>query len=136
MDGVVNNRDDIKVNVEQQASVNLDEISKPEVADDIRHGVNNNCEIKINATRNRTGFLVDGLVQCTPITWKCDTGARKTFITEEQFYKIPPENRPVLEPARIQFANASGQNMQILGKAYMTLNFKTLKQTLEFLWEE
>ena len=81
-----------------------------------------NC-IKINAARNQTGFFVDGLIQCTALTWKVDTGAKKTFITEEVFYEIPPENRPVLEPARRKFATASGHSLNILGTAYMTLNF-------------
>ena len=81
-------------------------------------------DIKINASRNRIGFFVDGLVKCTSVTWKLDTGAKKTFITEDQFYKIPPENRPILEPARTKFANASGQTSTIL------------KLTLEFLLVE
>ena len=79
--------------------------------------------VKISASRNRTGFYVDGLIQGAHITWKVDTGAKNSFITEEMFHAIPPENRPVLEPARKKFATASGHDLRVLGTAYMTLNF-------------
>ena len=70
------------------------------------------------------------MIQGTPITWKVDTGAKNTFITEELFNEIPPENRPVLEPARKKFENASGHDLNVLGTAYMTLNFDAFETDL------
>lgn len=55
---------------------------------------------KINASKNKREFYVDGLIKGTFVTWKVGTGAKNTFITEDIFNEIPPENRPVLEPAK------------------------------------
>lgn len=85
---------------------------------------------KINASKNKRGFYVDGLIQGTFVTWKVDTGAKNTFITEDIFNEIPPENRPVLEPARKKFVTASGQDLYVLGTAHMTLNFDDFETDL------
>ena len=96
-DKVATNRDHVISVSSQQTDVNLGEIPKRIITEEDNLSVcrvNNasfeggNC-IKINAARNQTGFFVDGLIQCTALTWKVDTGAKKTFITEEVFYEIP-----------------------------------------------
>ena len=38
-----------------------------------------------------------GLIEGTPLEWTYDTGAINTFITEDMYYNILPEQRPVLE---------------------------------------
>lgn len=40
---------------------------------------------------------VKGLIEGTPLEWQIDTGAVKTFIMEDTYYNILPENRPALE---------------------------------------
>lgn len=83
-----------------------------------------------NASKNKTGFYVVGLIQGTSVTWKVDTGAKNTFITEDIFNEIPPENQPVLEPARKKFVTASGQDLYVLGTAHMTLTFDDFETDL------
>lgn len=46
------------------------------------------------------------------------------------FNEIPPENRPVLEPARKKFVTASGQDLYVLGTAHMTLTFDDFETDL------
>ena len=74
----------------------------------------------------KKGFLVDGLIQGTPITWKVDTGARKTFITEESYYNITPDSRSVLERVRSRFEAADGRELPLLGTAKMLLTFENV----------
>lgn len=81
------------------------------------------CEILIPG---RKEFLINGLIQGTPLTWKIDTGARKTFITEETFYSIPVDNRPVLEQVKSKFLSADGRKLKILGTAKMILTLKDI----------
>lgn len=47
-------------------------------------------------------MIVKGLIQGTPLVWKIDTGAINTFITEDAYYSILLQDRPVLERARKQ----------------------------------
>lgn len=66
-------------------------------------------------------FQIEGLIQGTKVIWKVDTGARRSFITEETYYNIIPENRPVLERVRTKFLSADGQQIDTIGTAKMTL---------------
>lgn len=68
----------------------------------------------------KSGFQIEGLIQGTKVIWKVDTGAR-SFITEETYYNIIPENRPVLERVRTKFLSADGQEINTIGTAKMTL---------------
>lgn len=54
--------------------------------------------------------------------WKVDTGARRSFITEETYYNIIPENRPVLGRVRKTFLSADGQEINTIGTAKMILS--------------
>lgn len=81
------------------------------------------CEILIPG---RKEFLINGLIQGTPLTWKIDTGARKTFIKEETFYSIPVDNRPVLEQVKSNFLSADGRKLKLLGTAKMILTLKDI----------
>lgn len=56
--------------------------------------------------KGKPGMIVKGLIQGTPLVWKIDTGAIDTFITEDVYYSILPQERPVLEHARKQFQTA------------------------------
>lgn len=49
---------------------------------------------------------VKGLIKETAVEWKIDTGTTNTFISEEVYLSILPQNRPVLESVRKQFATA------------------------------
>lgn len=126
-DLVTTNRDDVKSFSTPEMGICLGEASETRKADQMN---NSSClnigysSYKIDANRNKSGFYVDGLIQGTPVTWKVDTGAKKSFITEDLFNTIPLESRPVLESVRRQFVTASGQNLNILGTTYMTLNFE------------
>jgi hypothetical protein len=44
-------------------------------------------------------MIVKGLEQGTPLEWKIDTDAINTFITEDLYHSILPQERPVLERA-------------------------------------
>ncbi|XP_062616013.1 uncharacterized protein LOC134277706 [Saccostrea cucullata] len=50
--------------------------------------------------KGKPGMRLDGLVEGTSLEWKFDTGAMNTFITEEVYWNILPEHRPVLERAK------------------------------------
>lgn len=67
----------------------------------------------------KNGFQKEGLIQGTKVIWKVDTGARKYFITEETYYNIIPENRPVLDRVRTTFLSANGQEINTIGTAKM-----------------
>lgn len=69
----------------------------------------------------KNGFQIEGLIQGTNVIWKVNTGARRSFITEETCYNIIPENRPVLERVRTKFPSADGQEINTIGTAKMTL---------------
>lgn len=69
----------------------------------------------------KSGFQIEGLIQGTKVIWKVDTGARRSFLTEETYYNIIPENRPVLERVRTKFLSADGQEINTIGTAKMTL---------------
>lgn len=74
----------------------------------------------------KSGFQIEGLIQGTKVIWKVDTGARRSFITEETYYNIIPENRPVLERVRTKFLSADGQEINTTGTAKMTLTLGNL----------
>ena len=77
-------------------------------------------ELKVKGKR---GMRVNGLVEGTPLEWKIDTGAVNTFITEDVYYSIIPEHRPVLERAIRKFETADGSELKLLGTARMLLTF-------------
>lgn len=68
-----------------------------------------------------SGFQIEGLIQGTKVILKVDTGARRSFITEETYNNIIPENKPVLERVRTQFLSADRQEINTIGTAKMTL---------------
>ena len=76
--------------------------------------------------KGKPGFIVDGLIEGTPIGWKLDTGAVNTFITEDSYFNILPGNRPVLERVQKKFATADGSELNLLGTAKMILTFGNL----------
>lgn len=69
-------------------------------------------------------MIVKGLIQGTPLVWKIDTGAINTFITEDVYYSILPQERPVLERARKQFQIADGNNSNIIGTTKIMFSFE------------
>ncbi|CAG2223354.1 unnamed protein product [Mytilus edulis] len=71
----------------------------------------------------KVGMMVDGQIEGSSISWKIDTGARCTFITEECYRNILPDSRPMLRPADTRFITASGGDLKVLGTAVMTLSF-------------
>ena len=73
--------------------------------------------------KGKPAFRVDGLIEGTPLEWKIDTGAVNTFITEDLYYSILPENRPVLERVRKKFETADGNELKPIGTAIMCLTF-------------
>lgn len=58
--------------------------------------------------KGKPGMIVKCLIQGTPLVWKIDTGAINTFITEDVYFSILLQERPVLERARKQFQTADG----------------------------
>lgn len=59
----------------------------------------------------------------TPLIWKLDTDAVNLFITEDTYYNILPEVRPVLEKkVHKKFHSANGNELNILGTAKMILS--------------
>lgn len=76
--------------------------------------------------KGKPGMIVKGLIQGTPLVWKIDTGAINTFITEDAYYSILPQDRPVLERARKQFQTADGTNLNIIGTTKMMFSFGTV----------
>lgn len=42
----------------------------------------------LTKVKGETGMLIHGQILGSPITWKIDTGAKRTFITEESYYNI------------------------------------------------
>lgn len=72
------------------------------------------------------GMKILGLVEGTPSEFQIDTGAINTFITEDTYYSILPENRLVLERALKKFQSADGGDLDVLGTAIMLLSFGDL----------
>ena len=85
--------------------------------------VEQNDIFSLTKLRGKAGMLVDGKIEGSSITWKVDTGARRTFITEESYNNILPDSRPLLRPSEIRFSTASGSTLHVLGTADMTLSF-------------
>lgn len=69
---------------------------------------------------------IPGLVEGTPLEFQIDTGAINTFITEDTYNSILPENRPVLERALKKFHSADGGDLNVFGTAIMVLSFGDL----------
>lgn len=67
-----------------------------------------------------------GFIEGAPLEWKLDTGAINTFITEDAYYSILPEQRPVLEFAMKKFQAADGNNLRVIGTAKMLISFNGL----------
>ena len=86
-------------------------------------GIEQNDVSLITKVRGKTGMIVDGQIEGTPISWKIDTGAGRTFITEETYLNILPDSRPSLRPLETKFTTANGSGLDILGIAVMTLSF-------------
>ena len=68
-------------------------------------------------------MIVKGLLEGSAITWKLDTGSRRTFITEESYNSIMPDSRPVLSRVDTQFETADGSILKVLGTADMNISF-------------
>lgn len=69
------------------------------------------------------GMKLKGFIEGAPLEWKLDTGAINTFITEDAYYSILPEQRPVLEFAKKRFQAADGNNLRVIGTAKMLISF-------------
>lgn len=69
------------------------------------------------------GMKLKGFIEGAPLEWKLDTGAINTFITEDAYYSILPEQRPVLEFAKKKFQAADGNNLRVIGTAKMLISF-------------
>ena len=110
------------INTEPQTDVetNTDHIVDSNSITDEADRFNGNCVVNVKGKR---GMRVDGLIEGTPLEWKIDTGAVNTFITEDTYYSILPEYRPVLERVRKKFETADGSELQLTGTAIMTLSF-------------
>lgn len=70
---------------------------------------------------------VSGQVCGTPISWKVDTGAKKTFISLKAYKSIPFRSRPGLKPTRQQFVAANGGVLQCEGETIVELKFGELE---------
>lgn len=69
----------------------------------------------------KPGMIVNGFVQSTPFEGKMDTGAINTFTTEDVYYTLLPQGRPVLERAWKKFETADGTTLNVIGTAKMML---------------
>ncbi|CAG2220799.1 unnamed protein product [Mytilus edulis] len=77
----------------------------------------------IASVKGSSRMMIDGMIEGSAITWKVDTGSRRTFITEQSYYSIMPECRPVLSRIDTQFETADGSTLNILGTAVMNISF-------------
>lgn len=77
----------------------------------------------LTRVNGKPGMVVDGQLEGSPISWKIDTGAGRTFITEESYRHILPDNRPLLRQIETKFETANGSCLNVLGTAVMTLSF-------------
>ena len=75
------------------------------------------------SVKGKSGMNLAGLIEGTPLEWTYDTGAINTFITEDMYYNILPEQRPVLERVYKKFETANGSDLPITGTANMLLTF-------------
>lgn len=77
----------------------------------------------IASVKGSSRMMIDGMIEGSAITWKVDTGSRRTFITEQSYCSIMPECRPVLSRIDTQFETADGSTLNILGTAVMNISF-------------
>ncbi|CAC5364627.1 unnamed protein product [Mytilus coruscus] len=77
----------------------------------------------IASGKGSSRMRIDGMIEGSAITWKVDTGSRRTFITEQSYYSIMPECRPVLSRVDTKFETADGSTLNILGTAVMNISF-------------
>lgn len=90
----------------------------------LNYDANNKNPRQVIEIRGKPGMKLDGLVEGTSLEWKIDTGAMNTFITEEVYWNILPEHRPVLERAKKQFYTADRRKLKVNGTADMLLSFQ------------
>ena len=88
----------------------------------LNNGHNNNVAV-IASAKGNSGMMVNGMIEGSSITWKVDTGSRKTFITEESYLSIMPDCRPVLSQVDTKFETADGSSLEVLGAAFMNICF-------------
>ena len=70
---------------------------------------------------------VSGQVCGMPMSWKVDTGAKKTFISLKAYKSISYRNRPGLKPTKQQFVAANGGVLQCEGEALVVMKFCELE---------
>ena len=70
---------------------------------------------------------VSGQACGMPVSWKVDTGAKKTFISSKVYKSIPYRNRPGLKPTKQQFVAANGGVLQCDGEALVEMKFGELE---------
>ena len=88
----------------------------------VSHGDQSVFEMRIELwVPGRKGFLVDGLIQGANVTSKVDTGARRSFITEDTYYNMLPVSRPVLDRVRSKFIAVDGQIPFICNRRWLNL---------------
>ncbi|CAC5370514.1 unnamed protein product [Mytilus coruscus] len=75
----------------------------------------NNIAVLTKISR-KVGMMVDGQIAEMAITWKIDAGARRTFITEQNFRNILPDSRPMLRPLDTSLITASCGDSKVLKK--------------------
>ena len=66
---------------------------------------------------------ISGKVCGIPISWKVDTGAKKTFISLNAYKNIPYRSRRRLKPTKQQFIAANGGILQCDGKTVVEMKF-------------
>ena len=66
---------------------------------------------------------VSGNVCGIPISWKVDTGAKKTFMSLNAYKSIPYRSRPRLKPTKQQFIAANGGILQCDGETVIEMKF-------------
>ncbi|MEW8548533.1 MAG: hypothetical protein AB2693_33955, partial [Candidatus Thiodiazotropha sp.] len=71
----------------------------------------------------KSNMKVSGKICGIPISWKVDTGAKKTFISLNAYKKIPYRNRPGLKPTKQKFVAANGGNLQCDGETVIEMKF-------------
>ena len=79
------------------------------------------------AVKLSSNMKVSGQVCGVPISWKVDTGAKKTFISLMAYKRIPYRNRPGLKPTKQQFVAANGGVLQCEGEVLAEMRFGELE---------
>ena len=79
------------------------------------------------AVKLSSNMKVSGQVCGVPISWKVDTGAKKTFISLKAYKSIPYRNRPGLKPTKQQFVTANGGVLQCEGEVLAEMRFGELE---------